>query len=188
MPEGSITDADQQFVETWENITQSWNTILHIDRRGDITEEVIRVPKKFMVTTEERLLLEDRIIDPKHNPFRNGDFRPVIVPDSVTVETNPNALSEDEMISIFVSSPLAFDEWMAAIDSPATLQRMLDAADRTDKDVPLRRYNAVKARLAEVKPKTQVVQKDRDEFEKISNPATPSRSSAARRRSDATNT
>lgn len=183
--EGSITEADKKFVETWENITQSWNTVLRLDRRGDVYDEVIRTPKRFMVTTEERLLTEDRIIDPVNNPFRNGDFRPIVVPDSVTIESNPNALSEDEMLSIFVSSQLAFDEWMKVIDSPATLQRMLDTADATEVDIPLRRYNAVKERLSEVKPRARVTQKDADEYAKIGSASAPSRSSAARRKGDA---
>lgn len=160
---GTITKADQEFVETWENIAAYGNVILRMDARGVERHELIQGRRKFLVTTEERILMSDRVVDKALDPFHNGAFRPVLVPDSVSKETNPNALSDDEIQSIFVSSELAWDEWLKVLDSPDTLTRMMDLAESAD--ITLARYRALQIRLAHVKPRTQIVQKDREQFE-----------------------
>lgn len=186
MPKGSITEDDREFVETWENISTSSNDIIRLDRRGDEVHELITGRRTFMLTTEERLITEDRILDEVHNPFRNGSFRPVTVPDSVSIESNPNALSDDEIGSVLVSSERAWEEWMKVIDSPSTLQRMVDIAEAGTLDISLKRYQAIQARLVEVKPKTRIDQKDRAEYEKIGRTSAPSsRGGAARQRAEA---
>jgi hypothetical protein len=174
MPKGSITEDDREFVETWENISTSGNDIIKLDRRGDEVHELITGRRNFMITTEERLITEDRILNEADNPFRNGAFRPVTVPDSVNIESNPNALSDEEIGSILVSSQRAWDEWMTVIDSPSTLQRMIDIADQGDLDISLKRYKAVQDRLGDVKPKTQITQKDRAQYESMGRSSAPS--------------
>jgi hypothetical protein len=96
MPRGSITDQDREFVEVWEHVSdQTW--VSRLDARGDDLTELITGQREFRITTEERMLTEDRIILDDNDPFKNGAFRPIVVPDSVTIQTNPNALSEDEI-------------------------------------------------------------------------------------------
>lgn len=165
---GSITADDQSFIETWENISASSSDVIRLDRRGDETHELISGRRTFMLTTQDRLISQDRCLDPIHDPFQNGCFRPVIVPDSVDVKSNPNALSDDEISSILVSSELAWDEYMKLIDAASTLQRMVDIADQGELDLSLKRYKALEARLAEVKPKARVVQKDQEQYDSIS--------------------
>lgn len=176
---GAITDADQNFTETWENIVPHGNGIIRLDIRGEETTEIIVGRRTFMLTTEERLITQSRILDPVNDPFRNGAFRPVVVPDSVTFETNPNALSDDEIRSIFVSSDLAWNEWITTLDSPETLRRMLDLAG--DSDISVRRFKQIGARLAEVKPQTRIVQKDQSDYESIGQPGGPTTASSDRR-------
>lgn len=161
----SITDEDRRFVETWENLSLSTIAIVKITARGDEEQQVINGPRRFFCTTEERLLTQDRIVDPANDPFQNGWFRPITVPATVTVETNPNALGDEEILGVLKSSELAWTEWLAVLDSPETLQRLLDKAEEAE--ASLKRYRQVEARLAELRPPTRLVQKDRDEFEKI---------------------
>jgi len=163
---GTITDKDKEFVETWENIAVSRNAIVKLDARGDEKQVVISGPRTFMVTTEERLLLQDKIRDPKHDPFLNGAFRPVVVPVTVNIESNPNALSDSEIRSILVSSDVAWTEWMATLTSVDTLGRMVTMAHDVD-GMSLKRFEQLKERLAEVKPKTRIVQKDAEQYEGI---------------------
>jgi hypothetical protein len=163
---GTITQKDREFVETWENIAVSRNAIIRLDVRGDEKQEIISGPRTFMVTTEERLIHQNKVRDPKNDPFLNGAFRPVIVPDSVNIESNPNALSDNEIKSILVSSDVAWGEWMAILNSPETLGRMIDMANSTD-GVTLKRFHQLQERYAEVKPKTRIVQKDADQYEGI---------------------
>jgi len=151
---GTITRADQEFVETWENIAPYTNGIIHLDARGDERHEMIANRRTFMLTTEERLITQDRIVDPKNDPFLNGAFRPVVVPETINVETNPNALSDEEIFGIFKASDIAFEEWLKTLDSPQTLRRMLDLAPESD--ISLKRYQQVETRLAVVKPQTRL--------------------------------
>lgn len=155
---GSITDDDRSFVETWENIASYQNVIIRLDTRGDERQEVINGARRFMLTSEERIITQDRIVDEQHDPFRNGSFRPIIVPDSISIETNPNAMSDEDIMSVFSASDLAFGEWLKTIDSHQTLRRMADLAPSSD--ISMKRYRAIEARFREVKPPTRLEIKD----------------------------
>lgn len=175
MRTGSITEQDTGFVETWSNISPSSNSIIRLDRRGDEKHEVISGFRDFYVTTEERLITQERILEEKNDPFKNGCFRPVLVPDSVDTKSNPNALNDGEIRSILISSAAAWDEWMKVIDSPETLRRMIALADESD--ISLKRYKQLATRMSEVKPKTRIIQKDQEQFEAMGAP--PGRSGQA---------
>ena len=82
--------------------------IVRIDARGDEQQEVITGRRTFMLTTEERIITESKILDPANDPFKNGDFRPVVVPDSVTIESNPNAVSDEEIVQMFTVGDAAW--------------------------------------------------------------------------------
>lgn len=163
---GAITQEDRDFVEQWENIATPSHSILRFDVRGDLQHQIITGRRTFQISTAERKITQDRILLRTDDPFQNGAFRPVVVPDSVTVDSNPNARSDDELRSILVSSDVAWDAWMEVIDSPETLSRMLTLADEVD-TVSLKRYKQVGARLSDVRPKTQIEVKDRDKFEAL---------------------
>lgn len=137
---GSVTDKERGFIETWENVSHQVNYIVRENRRGD--EEYIEVsgPKKFKLSTYDRMLTEDKIVNPRLNPFKNGSFRPIMVPEDISIESNPNALSAEDIRNLFGASEMAWDEYMQVIDSPATLQRMVDMADRGDAELSHRRY------------------------------------------------
>lgn len=155
----TITAAEREFVETWENIATYQNAIIRIDVRGDEKPEVIQGTRQFMLTTEERMLTQSKILEASNDPFRNGSFRPVNVPSEVTIETNPNALSDEEILEIFQASDFAWSEWMSTIDSPATLNRMVDLADAAE-GVTVKRLREVQMRLREVKPPTRLTTND----------------------------
>lgn len=129
---GSVTDAEKLFVETWENVATSTNYVLKLDFRGDYKPQMVQGPRQFKLTTYERILTQDNIYDVRNDPFKNGSFRPVIVPEGVDVETNPNALSDEDILRVFNSSENAWVSYMEVIDSPGTLQRMVDLAEQSD--------------------------------------------------------
>lgn len=156
---GSITDEDKTFVEEWEHISpQQWG-ITRLDARGDERPEVIGGRRTFRITSEERILTQDRIRDEGLDPFMNGSFRPITVPDSITIATNPNALSDDEIKEILdTSSDIAWEENLKVIDSVATIRRMLEVAEETD--LSLRRYRRLETRLVEVRGVARIDTKD----------------------------
>jgi hypothetical protein len=155
---GSITQEDREFVESWEHISpQQWG-IIRLDPRGDERPEIIEGRKTFKITTEERILTQDKVRDEANDPFLNGSFRPVIVPDSVTIESNPNALSDEEITKILSASDVAWEEWLKTITSVATLRRMIEIAESVD--LGLKRYRTLEARLVEVRGKVQISTND----------------------------
>ena len=163
--QGSITDAEKRFVETWESVSDAQNYVIREDRRGD--EQYVHVTghQKFKITTYERILTQDKIRDKQYDPFTNGQFRPVIVPDSITVTTNPNALSDEDIARIFVASDTAWVEYMAVIDAPATLRRMIELAENTD--LSMRRFRELEAKEQEANPMKRITQKDQEQFDKM---------------------
>lgn len=163
----TITEEDKKFVETWENVGPAVSGILRLDARGDIRHEMIQGKRTFMITTEERMFTQDRINVRELDPFMNGTFRPVIVPDSVTVESNPNALSEEEIKKILASSDVAWEEWLKTIDSVATVRRMIEIAESTD--LSLKRYRQLEQRLVEVRPLSRIESND-PELQKFLDP------------------
>ena len=155
----SITDQDKKFVETWENVGPGTTGILRLDARGDVRHEMVRGQRSFYITTEERMISQERVLTKELDPFMNGTFRPVVVPDSVTVKTNPNALSDAEINKILKSSELAWSEWMNTIDSIATLRRMMEVAEGLD-DFSLKRFREIESRLVEVRPLQRISTND----------------------------
>lgn len=158
MTNGSITEDDKKFVETWENIAVGTLGIIRLNPRGDEKHEMIEGSRTFMITTEERVITQDRIAIKDLDPFLNGSFRPVVVPDSVTVQSNPNALSDTEIKKILTASDIAWDEWLSQIDSVATVRRMIDLAE--DADISVRRLRRLEERLVEVRPLARIESND----------------------------
>lgn len=156
---GSITAEDREFVEEWEHISpQSWG-IIRLDPRGDERPDVIVGRRKFKITTEERIITQDAIKDEKNDPFLNGAFRPVVVPDSVSIESNPNALSDEEILKILnTESDIAWSEHLSLIDSVATLRRMLDMSE--DTDITIKRYRQLEQRLENARGEVRIETND----------------------------
>jgi hypothetical protein len=167
MRRGAITQQDQEFVETWENISVTSNVVIRLDVRGEEKPEVVTGQRNFMITTEERMITQNKIREKANDPFRNGCFRPVTVPDGVTVESNPNALSNEEVRQALYSSDFVWSEWMKTIDSPETLRRMIEMATERGSKVTYDRIQELRESLENVKPATQVTQKDREQYEAI---------------------
>lgn len=163
----SITQADADFVETWESVTDVQNYVIRLDVRGDEAPELIENRQQFFITTQERMITQNKIKEKSLDPFTNGSFRPLVVPDTITIETNPNALNDDDILRIFAASAVAWDEYMKVIDSEATLRRMLEVAESLE-DVSLKRFREVEARLEEIHPSgRRIVQKDQELYDSM---------------------
>lgn len=172
--QGAITEIDKTWIEEWENVSEITNFIIRLDARGDERPEQVKGPRTFKLTTEERILTQDRIVDKKNDPFLNGCFRPVTVPGSVDVESNPNALSDQDIERILRASSMAWSEYLKVVDSPATLRRMLERFDSLlseGEDLSALRLRQLQQRLQEVAPRARVIQKDRIEYEKMGSEA-----------------
>lgn len=141
---GAISAEEKTFIESWENVGTGTHYIIQENRRGDEVQTGITGRRTFRLSTYERMLTEERCLDPRNNPFRNGSFRPITVPTGVSIETNPNAMSDEDINRLFTASDVAWDEYMAVIDSPATLGRMLELAENSN--LSLKRYRELERR------------------------------------------
>lgn len=135
---GSITVEEKTFIESWENVSPGTHYIIQENRRGDEVQTQITGRRTFRLSTYERMITEEKCLDHRNNPFKNGSFRPVIVPQGVTIESNPNAMSDDDINRLFGASDVAWAEYMAVINSPATLGRMIELAENSG--LTLKRY------------------------------------------------
>lgn len=162
---GSVTEAEKRFVEEWESVSDAQNYVIREDRRGDEVSFHVAGHKKFKITTYERVLTQDKIHDKALDPFTNGQFRPIMVPESISVQSNPNALSDEDIARIFIASEIAWEEYMLVVDSPATLRRMLELAEGTE--LSLKRFRELEAKEQAANPMRRVTQKDQEQFEKM---------------------
>ncbi len=163
----SISDEDRKFVETWESVTDAQHYIVKEDRRGDEAYTPVLGHRQFKLTTYERMLTQDKVVEKVNDPFVNGSFRPVIVPENLTIETNPNALSNEDIHRIFAASQTAWEENLALIDAPATLQRMINLAEESD-SISFARVRELEAKYAKFSAVGQrLTQADQEEFDKM---------------------
>lgn len=159
------TERDLAFVEEWESVCDGQVYVIKMDHRGDTKFEAVSPGRRFTITTSERLINQEKVSEEHLDPFANGWFKPVTVPDDVT-DTNPNALATEDIERVFGASSVAWDEYLELIDSSATLRRMIDVAADME-DVSHARVRQVEQKLAELNPKKRILQRDQDRYEKM---------------------
>lgn len=164
MTKVAITDAEAGFVETWESVSQTTQYVIKLDFRGEPFHHMVPSEREFDITTEERLLTQKAVNRDGFDPFSNGCFRPIRVPEDITIDTNPNALAKEDILRIFKASHRAWEEYLSVIDGAETLQRMVDLAQDSD-DLSVKRLNELKDRLSEVRPKRRLESKSLDDYE-----------------------
>jgi hypothetical protein len=153
--------------ETWRNFTRGTIGVRRLDHRGELTGyELVRAGYRLHILPEERRLNQEKVADPTQDPFTNGMFVPERLddsdPDTAALLANPNIVSDDEMPKLVRGAAKAMVDRIAQITNLLTLERILQAA-MADPDVKLRRVEAIKARIAEVR--TDVTQRRRAEIE-----------------------
>jgi hypothetical protein len=174
-------NAENSFVETWESVTPSIHWVIKLDFRGDEKVEQIKGPnRRFTVTTEERFIQSERA-KAELNPYLNGDFKPVQVPEGLNVETNPNALNDEDVKLFLAASNRVFNEMLERIDSQSTLRRIVDMIENSEVDVAYQRYNQLSSKLDLLKGETRIVQNDQETYEKMGSPIGAARPTARKR-------
>jgi hypothetical protein len=131
-------------LEKWESNTQATIYVNKFDpaRPGAFVQERVRPGRSFLITSEERKLLNsDRVIEEKNDPFKNGMLRPV-KGDAVkmareeeqkiqqraneTAAPNPNHMSDEELGALFnIRNFKRFEKAVGEITSQAVLNRLL---------------------------------------------------------------
>jgi hypothetical protein len=171
MANDSFADVDRTFVETWESVVPQDIWVVKVNHRGDTEPLRAGGRRRFTITTYDRMVTQERVARPEYDPFTNGQFRPVVVPDGINIKTNPNALSDEDIQALFNASDVAWVEYLKVIDSAETLRRMVELADNAD--IKLSRFRELEGRLNAVAPMLGAPQKDADLYAKMDGPSTP---------------
>jgi hypothetical protein len=149
--------------EQWENTTAARVVLRRLDRKGELTDELIGSFRKFQISPQERKLNQEQAADAESDPFQNGRLAPVRLieteEDYEAIKSNPNIVGEEDMKGILAKTSVkAFKERIEQISNPYALQRMLEIASNDDKATN-RQVEIIKARLVEISPSnfTEVV-------------------------------
>jgi len=154
-------------LEKWESTIQGIIGVNKFDPSGppgSTTQEIVRAGRQFIITPEERNLLNsDKTIDPKNDPFKNGMLRPVIVADVAAEQEaaaaeiaeqasrasapNPNHMSDSQLRDLFgIRNHMQFRKAVDGINSVQTLERLSVIAGSVD-NATMSQNNVVVAAL-----------------------------------------
>lgn len=149
--------ADKRVKGTHEQWVSKSDAILLInkyDERGyGKTQDIIRKNQPLVITSEERKILNSSmILDPAHDPFKNGDLVPVtLASDSDDLEENPNHMSEDDVKAIFdIRNHLQFKAAVDKISSVPILTMMRNMAMDDEVNATVKQAERIEERLEEV--------------------------------------
>ena len=148
--------------ETWGNPSAGKVYILTFDHTGKLQSQLVRPGGKVQITTQERLINQERAASPAKDVFNNGRLHPVRIHDSAEgyaeITSNPNLLSEDDLKELFNLKIGEFRSRLGEISNSNALQRLHDFANGDDEDtkVTMTQAKAIDKRLAEVTGKTSV--------------------------------
>jgi hypothetical protein len=141
--------------ETWQNTTEGTVILKRLDHRGEFGRiETVVGGRTFNITIDERRQNSVEAASADLDVFRNGVLAPVRLLDDSDeareLASNPNVMTETDMRK-FVMGGEGFEERLAQIHNGATLDRLLAAA--YEENAPVKRVEAIQARIAEVQPK-----------------------------------
>jgi len=129
--------------------------ILTFDHSGKVRQIPIRSGGKAVITVEERKLNQDRAASTEKDFFMNGALTPIRLVDTAEdyheISSNPNLLSEDDMLDLFKLKGPAFRARLADVTNVIALRRMLDIAKSDDKtNVTMTQFKILESRIAEL--------------------------------------
>ena len=143
--------ADQEY-ETWE--ARGRVVLRRLNHTGASESVLVNRGRRIQLTERERLMNQDGIADEKLDPFANGTLSPVRIPESSTTAqalvTNPNTISEEEMVKLLDGHHKTFEKRLSEITSPYVVRRMMSLAQEGNVDITVKRVEALETRLREL--------------------------------------
>ena len=127
---------------------------------GAIIQEAVRFGRQFLITPEERNLLNSDKSQAHKDPFKNGMLVPVRVADLAAeeadrqatiaeeaaraAEPNPNHATDAELLAYFEErNHLAFKKAISVITSPQTLARLQGLSKTDEANATVSQSNAI---------------------------------------------
>lgn len=139
-----------------------------------VTPQMILPGREFMISSADRRLHQSAVADKRYDPFTNGSFVPLSLPEEVAVElgVQPNHVSDAEIRAVALGSEADALAVLRKLDAPAVLGRVLSAAQQLGASGP--RLDLIEAQLDSVDPSKQST------FGRASRPAEVFQASAGR--------
>jgi hypothetical protein len=141
--------------ETWSNIGKGDVFILTYDHKGALRSVPIRAGQSLTISVEERQLNQDRAASSDMDIFSNGRLAPMRLVDSADdyeeIASNPNHLTEADMLEILKSKGKAFSQRLDEISNVIALERMHELASDEAINVSMAQFRVLESRLAEVR-------------------------------------
>lgn len=150
--------------ETWTNPGKGQVYILTFDARGNLGSTVVRPNGKIVISTEERLLNQDRAATEGSDVFKNGSLTPVRLIESAEdyqeIASNPNLLSEDDMKDLFKLKAADFKKRLGDINNIIALDRMHELAtdENSEINTTVAQLKALESRISDVRGDSGVVE------------------------------
>lgn len=142
-------------IETWKNTSLGLKWYRCFDVQGRETTKTVKGNGTFTLTTQERQMNQEQSV-PEQDLFRNGTFilkkgAETTIPDEIA---SPDSLTDTQLEELYREVTFGDEDlntYLESIDSPVTLQRMLEifVAEDDTKEVHVK---AIKARQLEVNP------------------------------------
>jgi hypothetical protein len=146
-------DTDNQ--ETWANHGKGDVFVVTFDHTGRLKSVPIRAGQKLTLTIKERQLNQERAFSSEVDMFSNGRLSPVRLVDSADdyeeIASNPNHLSETDMLDVLKLKGKAFSERLDEITNVIALERMHELASDDTASVSMAQFKALEKRLATVR-------------------------------------
>lgn len=147
--------------EVWENAGKGRVAIQKLDQRGLKRTEIVAGGRKFHVTPRERRMNQELVALESMDVFINGTLRPVRMiegtEDAKEIASNPNHLSESDMVTLLKSHYKTFDDRLESITNIGTVERLLELAETDEVGATVRTVSRLRDRLAALNP-TQVME------------------------------
>lgn len=141
-------------VESWKNVTAGIVVINKVGEYGRPLHELVQSGRVFTLTPQERRLNQDACASEDMDFFRNGTLQPVRLlddePDTAALLANPNAISDDELPSVFKLKGENLRDRLAQISNLTAATRLVELARKPEFNVTLEQFDLIKAREREL--------------------------------------
>lgn len=128
-----MSDTTTVELERWRSTTASSVGIVRWNKRLE-TEEFQRIERgvEFAISYDERKLNQGKVIRAEHDPFTNGSFAPVHLPDGTPDKTDlekaVDTMTDEELDALINAPQRVFDRDLAKLSSPMALHRLYTMA------------------------------------------------------------
>lgn len=141
--------------ETWTNIGKGDVFVLTFDHSGRLKSVPVRAGQRITMTVRERQLNQERAYTQDVDMFSNGRLAPVRLVDTADdyeeIASNPNHLSEDDMLDVLKLKGKAFTDRLNDITNVIALERMHELASDEKASVSMTQFRALEKHLSEIR-------------------------------------